>query len=232
MSTVLDIVKGAMKNIGVLASGETPCSEDSNDIFNSLNDMIDSWSTENLTVYGIKIESFPLVAGKQEYTIGSGGDFDTGVPIETDYLYFRNSQGQDFPIQLRSDRFWGDVAIKSTGSTIPRFAYVDNNYPLKTVYLYPVPNGGTIIFHNKRQINVFTSLSETVSLPKGYNRALTTNLAIEIAPQFGATVSPELASLATKSLANIKRANIREVTLKSDPSIISNRGSFNYRTGE
>lgn len=51
-STALDIVKDAMKDIGVLAAGESPSADDSADILRKLNHMVASWELEGLAIYG------------------------------------------------------------------------------------------------------------------------------------------------------------------------------------
>ena len=51
MAQPIDIISRAMKDIGALASGETPTPEEAQDAFDMLNDMIDQWSNEDMMIF-------------------------------------------------------------------------------------------------------------------------------------------------------------------------------------
>ena len=48
MTTPLDIITRAMKDIGALAAGENPTADEAQDGLDMLNDMIAQWSNENM----------------------------------------------------------------------------------------------------------------------------------------------------------------------------------------
>ena len=70
MPKPIDIISRAMKDIGALASGETPSSEEAQDAFDMLNDLIDQWSNEDMIVFNVTEIIWPVVAGQVQYTIG------------------------------------------------------------------------------------------------------------------------------------------------------------------
>ncbi len=51
MTTANEQINGALRLLGVLAEGETPSAETSQDALAALNQMIDSWNTERLSVF-------------------------------------------------------------------------------------------------------------------------------------------------------------------------------------
>jgi len=73
MTKPIDIISGALKDIGALASGETPAPEDAQDAFYMLNDMLDQWSNEDMMVYYKSEIVFPITPGQTQYTIGPTG---------------------------------------------------------------------------------------------------------------------------------------------------------------
>ena len=73
MTKPIDIISGALKDIGALASGETPAPEDAQDAFYMLNDMLDQWSNEDMMTYYKTEIIFPITPGQTQYTIGPTG---------------------------------------------------------------------------------------------------------------------------------------------------------------
>jgi len=53
MPKPIDIISRAMKDIGALASGETPTADEAQDAFDMLNDLIDQWSNEDMIVSNV-----------------------------------------------------------------------------------------------------------------------------------------------------------------------------------
>ena len=70
MTTCLDIVSRALKDIGALEAGETPTSDAAQDAFDMLNDMLDQWSNEDMMVFNFTEIIFPILQGQTQYTIG------------------------------------------------------------------------------------------------------------------------------------------------------------------
>ena len=73
MTTALDIVTRSLKAIGAYAPGEPIDSEDANDAFDTLNDMVDTWSNTTLMIPYITEVIWTLTSNQQFYTIGQGG---------------------------------------------------------------------------------------------------------------------------------------------------------------
>jgi len=73
MTQPIDIISGALKDIGALAGGEVPTAEAVQDALTMMNGMIDQWSNESMMVsYKTEI-IFPVTPGQVQYTIGPGG---------------------------------------------------------------------------------------------------------------------------------------------------------------
>lgn len=70
MTTPIEIISRALKDIGALEAGEIPTPEASQDALDMLNDLIDQWSNEGMMVYNVTEIVFPVISGQTQYTIG------------------------------------------------------------------------------------------------------------------------------------------------------------------
>jgi len=77
MTTALDIITSALKRINSYAPGEPLAAVDAQDALDTLNDLLETWSNEHLTVYNNNEYVLPFVAGQYQYTVGNyvGGTF-------------------------------------------------------------------------------------------------------------------------------------------------------------
>lgn len=73
MTTPLDIITRAMKDIGAVAAGEVPTADEAQDGLDLLNDMIAQWSNENMMVFYKTEIVFPTIQNTVQYTLGPGG---------------------------------------------------------------------------------------------------------------------------------------------------------------
>lgn len=71
MTTALDLITGALRKINVLAAGEVPSAAEQADALTVLNDMIDTWSTEHLSVINNTENIMTFQNGKATYTVGN-----------------------------------------------------------------------------------------------------------------------------------------------------------------
>lgn len=222
--TALDIIKRSLRYIGALGVGETLEAELANNALDSLNAMLDSWSIDALLIYQTDYETFPLSAGVQSYTIGVGGTFNTTRPdrIESGYVSVNNI---DYQLEVVDIDKWNSIAIKTTKSTWPSYLRFDPTLPLAKIHLYPVPITGSITINRFAILQSFNSLTDVIALPRGYERAIASNLAIELAPEYDKSISKELAMIARESKSYIQKINLESPILSVD-SAFADKGGF------
>lgn len=234
MSVAGDICTDALRVLGTIALEETPTSAESQQALQLLNDLLETWNIEKLAVYGVRFEVFPFIVGQAAYTIGQGGDFNTVRPVQIEKAYVRDPGGNDFVCNITENfTTYSNIITKTTPSTLPNICYDDSNFPLKTLRFWPVPSDSaySIVLWMLRPITDFASLVATFSMPPGYKRALTYNLAIELAPRYGKPVTNDMATLANGSKAQIKRINYTIDTMSFDPTLTARGIAFNWLTG-
>jgi hypothetical protein len=76
VTTATDLITGALRFINCYAPGETIDSADSDDALQTLNDLLESWSTDQASVYASVEHILAFTAGQYQYTIGN---YDAGT---------------------------------------------------------------------------------------------------------------------------------------------------------
>lgn len=304
------LINAALRSIGVLAEGESPSTAASNDSFDALNAMLDSWSAEGLPIpylsrqtvamtgaasYAlatrpIKIKSaaivststvnlplrlasadewaaardkgfsgdvadmifisegYPLatvyiapqpaagtielisqkvigrdlasagpglltvresfaLSGAASYTIGAGGTWASERPARLLAASIQRGSSIARPVQMIPAEEWAAYPKRGAGGDFADVLFYDAAYPTANIYLGPKPAAGTLELWCYLALAQLAGLATVISLPPGYLRALHLNLGIEMAPEFGVTVSAELAATAAAAKAAITGLN-------------------------
>jgi hypothetical protein len=204
---VVDLLSSAARLAGVLADGETLTSNEYTDCLRVLNDMLEDWSTEKLSVYGAQNQSFNTVANQASYTIGSGGNFNTQRPTLGIIDAYVTLGGVDSPVEVVDQNRWNMIGLKSQGGIPEKLLYV-GDFPLGRISLWPVPSDVMpLVLTMARTLTFPVALADTLSGPPGMMKALRTCTAVEICPEFGAAASADLIAIAVDAKGDFKRAN-------------------------
>lgn len=230
MATVRDTIRGSLRLIGAIAYGETPSADEQSDGLSVLNEMLDSWATEGLTIYETVREEFTLTAGQSSRTLGDGGNFDTDRPVIIERAKVMVS-GLERDIREINVDEWADITNK-TQSGVPEVYFVAGSFPLQTLHFYPVPSASdTLVLYSKKPLSQLSNLSATLSLPPGYLQAIRFNLAVALAAEYGKSSPGEVVSIAAEAKANLKRMNHRPKFMVPDTGLPVPNRRFNILTG-
>lgn len=239
-----DLIASALRLIGVLASGETASAAEAADGLVILNQMIDSWNAERLSVFHIlpngrstDTNTFALVPSQQDYTMGTGGNFNVARPAKIERAsieYLANpAQPLELPLEILDYAGWQAIPLKVTTSNIPRYVYIDNAFPLRNLRFWPVPSEvHNAILYYWNALTQFTALITDLTFPPGYLKALRYNLAVDLAPEYGRSVPIEVAVQATQSKAKIKSMNLPRPIMVVDDALREGgaAGQYDWRT--
>ena len=234
MATASDLINGALRLIGQLAEGEVPSASASADALVAMQQMIDSWSTERLSIFTTQEQVFTWPAGSLSRTLGPTGDFVGNRPIQLDdSTYFIDpSTGISYGIKLINQQQYDGIAFKTVTSSYPQVMWINTNFPNIDMHIYPVPT--RILEWHFISVDPLTqpaTLSTTLSFPPGYLRAFRYNLACEIAPEFGVEPSPQVKRIAMSSKRDLKRINNPEDIMSIPYSIVGTRQRFSVYAG-
>lgn len=223
----LDVIKRSMRLLGVLAAGEAPRAEEANDALVTLNMMVDHWSNDRLMIYAMKNELFTVSTGISSYTLGPGATWNTTRPLYTQNCsaFIRASTSEipiDYPMSYYPNDEFQQIIQKSITTTYPYVWTSDHAMPTSTIRIYPVPTLSGLKFglSQTSQLTKFDALASVVELPPGYEIAITYNLALFLAPEYGIEPTPTVVSKAIETMAAIKKTNTDVVPIGADPALL------------
>lgn len=232
-TTAGDQINRALRLLGVLAEGETPSAATSQDALLAMNQMIDSWNTERLSVYATQDQVFSWPAGEIRRTLGPSGDFVGNRPVLLDdATYYRAPSGVSYGIKFINQDQYNGIAVKTATSTFPQVIFVNETFPDVEMYIYPKPTQ-TLEWHfiSVQELSQPANLATQLHFPPGYMRAFTYNLAMEIAPEFGVEPSPQVQRIAMTSKRNLKRINNPNDIMSLPYGVVANKQRFNIYAG-
>jgi len=179
------IISAALRKLLVTPSGGSPTTAQYSDGLEILNDMVNSWSAQRDLIYEDTKENLTVPAGTQSITIGPTGDLATGRPLKITVATLRDNS-IDYVMRLISEREYQGFSQKNNVSR-PYRLYYRNTWPNGTMYFeYTTDQAYTLILTSMKQLSTFPDGTTDVSLPDYYERALKTNLTIELADEMGA----------------------------------------------
>ena len=234
METAGDIINGSLRLLGVLAEGETPSAETSQDALRAMDQMIDSWNTERLAVFSTQDQVFTWPAATLSRTLGPSGDFVGNRPILLDdATYFKDpSTGVSYGIKMINQQQYDGIAVKTVSSTFPQVIFTNMTYPDIEMFIYPRPTRDLEWhFISVEELTQPATLNTTLSFPPGYLRAFRYNLACELAPEFGVEPSPQVQRIAMYSKRNLKRINNPDDIMSMPYSLVATRQRYNIFAG-
>jgi hypothetical protein len=222
-------INRALRLLGILAEGETPSASMSNDALMAMNQMIESWNTERLSVFCTQDQVFNWPSSQIKRTLGPTGDFVGNRPVLfDDATYFKAPSGVSYGIKFINQQQYDGIAVKNVTSTFPQVIFVNMTYPNVEMYVYPMPTQ-TLEWHfiSVQELTQPATLDTQLNFPPGYLRAFTYNLAMEFAPEFGVEPSPQVQRIAMTSKRNLKRINNPDDVMALPYALVANRQRFN-----
>lgn len=134
MTTAQDIITGALRFINQYAPGESLSAADAADALDTLNELLDSWSTDAISVYASNENTFTYTPGQYQYTIGNydagtfagivtnGSPTITGATVPADMVEGGDLSGAGIPdgatiVSFNSGA--GTVTMSANGTSSP-----------------------------------------------------------------------------------------------------------------
>lgn len=202
--------------------------------------MLQQWERKRWLVYHL-VDLAKVSTGAMSYTVGPGGDFDTGAgtvrPARLESGFLRQIQTSppnqvDFPLTIvKSREDYNRIALKSLVS-FPVAAFLDTDWPLAHLLVWPVPNASIYEIHISVMAQLpasFPTLASLVTLPYEYYDAIVYNLALRNRPRYriGTFPGDALPGLAKDALNVLRGANTQIARLHMPGGLLARGNSYN-----
>lgn len=229
-----NIIELSLLEARVIYPGESLPESKAELIWNYLNLLLESWALEGLMVKADVLESFALTAGLNVYTYGTGGDFNSSAPVIIYDSTFVHVGDTDYPCTLISLEQYRNIPDKLSSGTPERFTY-NPEHPLVKVYFYPTPDStDSVYIKSSKELISFADRVTEVDIPRGYARAIISNLGVDISNLFGKDPLDSLvlkAKLSKKAVKSSNRKNRPQLTTPHLTAMANGGGGINILQG-
>lgn len=230
MTTASDIINQALKDAGIIASGETADASTFNDAADLLNQMIGQWQVDKVCVPGQHQQSV-AINGSQTYTVGPGATVDVPLPVTVDSAFYRLGS-IDYPVTvLDSFEDYESITLKTITGTLPDVVFYQRSYPTGSLYVWPQPNSGTLNLVLRDVLPTYSDTTADISVPAEYALAMRFSLAELLIVTFSMPQRPDIERQAAKARKKLKRNNL-SVPMMGQPQELLNNGRFSIYSGQ
>jgi len=185
-----EVISGALRKLGVLASGTAPSTDQTNDAASALNALIKAFHADGMPVWAIVNTNFTVTNGTASYTIGPTLTISTAAAPLKVLQATRTLVGESaVPLNL-IDRYDYNL-LPNTASGIPVSLYyqptISDGVGTGVIKLWPTPNDSTtvITLNYQRPFSDVDSANDNLDFPSYWMQALIYNLAWSLAPEYG-----------------------------------------------
>jgi hypothetical protein len=183
-------------------------------------------------VYQILRTPFTLTAGDGNYTVGPAGNINIARPVKLENSSYISLNGIDYPVSPINETNYAAIGYKSQRG-LPEWMWYDPKVPIAEINFFPIPDQAySLNLASWTPLQTFSTLTDNLALPAGYQRMIEFNLAIELAAEYGAEIPSQVGAIASRTLAEVKRINAPNYTLRPESAYLTSRsGSFQIYRG-
>ena len=220
--------------IGAIQPGEPMSAPDAALAMLRLQNQIDSWAADRLTLSIQSETSITWPSSTSTQTIGlAGANITAPRPVwiaGMTYVIPGSSPAVEVQLAELDNDQYRQITIKALTSALPTqfFYQTDITTLLGTIYLWPQPlQQITLKLYAPVAVGVPATLDSILLGPPGYQEAFMYQLALRLCTPFARDVPKLLPKLAQDALATMKRPNVDPGLLGTDAALVGSGGGYN-----
>lgn len=208
----------ALRTLNIVGRGQKASAQQLEDGLYCLNELLDVWGSTGEMVYAQNINEFTIATPFQQiYTIGPGGDFDTGSaerPVNITTGTFQILGGATpvdvAMLQISTDEY-ALITSKNTSSTVSTVFTYQPLFPLGQIRFWPLPATNTVVkFTSYNPFPTTLIANSTIVFPPAYSKAIRYQLIMSLAPMYGKPIPTDIAQVYDSIKDDIVVANIAQ----------------------
>lgn len=186
-----DIIKRALRLIGVVAQGETPTATQISEATVALNGLCLAWQADGMPLWAIKTHTMPLVEDKVGYEIGATStDIVLPKPLKVLQAWYHNNvSNSDVPLRIVTQQQYNMLGNKEAkGMPVQLWYQPLTDTGMLTLYLVPdayTEANITLSFVYQAPYSAFDASADVLDFPQEWYDAITYGLASRLAPEYG-----------------------------------------------
>jgi hypothetical protein len=203
-----------------IIGNDNPTATQNDQAIRFLNTILANISTEDFSVVSNAEDSLSLVAGTTSYSYGTGGDLNSARPVKIASAYLRDSNDDDFPIEIITEEVYNDIFSKDSEGRPERLFYKPD-FPLGSLRLFPTPNEVyTLKINAQKRLATVSVLADSLTLPDEYIAYLVDKLVLSLGRVYGYVPTREDHKLLEESQGNIKTVNSNNKVMRTPTSSV------------
>jgi hypothetical protein len=189
--TRASVISGALRKLGVLPSGGTPSTAQTNDAAEALNVLIKAFHADGMPVWAISSYTFTVTSGTSSYTIGPSKTLNTAItPLKVLQAWRAAATGEvNTPLNVYNRYDFNNLPDTSTGVPVNLYYQPISSAGIPTgiIKLWPEPDNSvnTITIDYQRPFEDMDADANHFDFPPYWLQALIYNLAWALAPEYG-----------------------------------------------
>lgn len=182
------VITGALRKLGVLASGASATSAQISDGSAALNAIVKAMAVEGMPLWAITSVTFTVTSGTSSYTIGVGSTVNAVAPIRVLQAFYTISGEAQTPLNVINRYDFNKHPVNGTEiEGKPVNLYYQPLRQTGTISLWPVPDDSTttVTMHYTRPFQDMDGATDDFDFPAYWIQALVYLLAWALAPEYG-----------------------------------------------
>jgi len=188
-----NIIKRALRLLGVIAQGENPTTVQTDEAAIALNGLVKAWQADGMPLWAIKTKGIPLKKGKNLYVLGESQvapDITMTKPLKVLQAWHYNAASNvNVPLRIVTQQEYNMLGNKEMPGSPVQIWY----QPLKDtgeLHVYLTPDSYTetnlmLYFVYQSIFADFDASTDVPDFPQEWYDAITYGLATRLAPEYG-----------------------------------------------
>lgn len=233
-TTAYDIIVNALQIVGVIGYGEGVDPMVAKTSLQMLNAVLAEWSAKP---YNYKKYDQLYTATTNQYSVSlgssstvSGDILERPAAIEQVVISFGTN---NYEIPIKSYEEYRQLTITNIFS-LPSVAYIDTDYPIQNIYLFPgLAVGYKIRVTGRAYLTEFENVTDAYNHPPELFQCLVLALALKIAPMFGTDPNSMIGiqQALSSALKPLKAIVFKNRMQRAKNDLFPSTGSINFFAG-